>query len=427
MKKIQVLLSCILAAAAFTSCAPSSASQNSPAFSSPPAEPTTPASPEKPLDANAISEGANDFAFRFSAALLAQNQNRNENFICSPYSVWLPLAALVNGTDPQFQPQLLDLLGAGGQTEEQLNLAARQMLEDLTTSPYTEEEYNPLQIANALFVSHRETVKPSFSDTFAEYYQGKTITVDFASPDAVNTVNQWASQHTEGLIPEIVQQFDPQTAAAIANAIYYSDRWSWEFDPDKTKEDVFHAPSGDSTAHFMLREGNNQLYFEDDTVQAMPLSFKTGGGLYLLLPKNGDARALLSSMTSSYFSEIQSSSRFASGKLLLPRFAIQSDVLSLDDSLKTLGVPLFDAATGPLTGVVADAEPLWLSNAVQKAMISVDEKGTTAAAVTVMAMAGTAMPEPTPPFEMNCNRPFVFVLYGGRDNQILFTGVVNQP
>ena len=67
---------------------------------------------------------------------------------------------------------------------------------------------------------------------------------------------------------------------------------------------------------------------------------------------------------------------------------------------------------------------------MHKAVIEVDEKGTTAAAVTVMAMTGAAMPLPTEPFEMNCNKPFIFVLYahtydGG--NQVLFTGIVNQP
>jgi len=75
--------------------------------------------------------------------------------------------------------------------------------------------------------------------------------------------------------------------------------------------------------------------------------------------------------------------------------------------------------------------PVWLSSAVHKAVIEVDEKGTTAAAVTVMAVeAGAAMPEPTESFEMNCNKPFVFVLYGNTydgGNQILFTGIVNQP
>jgi len=74
---------------------------------------------------------------------------------------------------------------------------------------------------------------------------------------------------------------------------------------------------------------------------------------------------------------------------------------------------------------------VWVSDVVQKAVIKVDEKGTTAAAVTVVVVAGNAsVPQPQPKFEMVCDRPFMFVLYdytydGG--NQVLFTGVVNKP
>jgi serine protease inhibitor len=66
-------------------------------------------------------------------------------------------------------------------------------------------------------------------------------------------------------------------------------------------------------------------------------------------------------------------------------------------------------------------------------VIKVDEKGTTAAAVTILSMGSSAPPDDAPreTFERgNCNKPFVFILYdhthdGGM--QVLFTGMVNQP
>ncbi|MDR3139655.1 MAG: serpin family protein, partial [Treponema sp.] len=45
-------------------------------------------------DSKAASRGANDFAFRLGAALAEQTGPKN--LVCSPLSVWLPLAALVN-------------------------------------------------------------------------------------------------------------------------------------------------------------------------------------------------------------------------------------------------------------------------------------------------------------------------------------------
>jgi len=380
----------------------------------------------------AVATGANDFAFRLSAALV--EDIGNENFVCSPYSVWLPLAALANATDAQNKAALLSALGASGITEADINKAASRMLFDLTklrNKEYEEYYYNPLKVANAIFVGHDVTLKNDFAQTFMDYYRGNAINVDFSSQDAVDAVNQWASENTDGLITDLIQEIDPLTVAAIANAIYFSDRWEWEFNPDQTKEDIFHAPTGDTTAFYMLREGNSQTYYEDDRVQAMPLRFKNGGGMYIILPKADDAADVLSSMTNDYFNEIQMGSISATGKLLLPRFSIEKDIKGLTEALEMLGIPLFDNISAPLTGgLIEENIPVWLSGAIQKAVIHVDEEGTTAAAVTVMPAAGSAMPQPTEPFEMNCNRPFVFILYeytydGG--SQILFTGIVNQP
>ena len=390
---------------------------------------------EKNSTAATIARGANEFAFRLSAALAAENGTGN--FICSPFSVWLPLAALVNATNNQYKASLLEALSAAGVSEDDINSAASRMLYDLTQQRTREYEselqpyYDPLKIVNAVFVSTGVTFKRDFAQTFMDCYRGSAINVDFGSDEAASAVNQWASDNTEGLITDIIQEFDPQTVAVMANAIYFSDRWSWEFDPEQTVEDVFYSPDGESEAFYMLREGDNLVYYEDARVQAITLWFKTGGSMCIILPKDNDATGLLTSMTNAYFREIKNDAIFATGKLLLPRFSFESGVMQLDDALKLLGVPLFDEKAAPLTGgLIEEDVPVWLSGALQKAVIEVDEKGTTAAAVTIMPAAGAGMPIPTEPFEMNCNRPFVFVLcsrtYDGGE-QVLFTGAVNKP
>ena len=162
----------------------------------------------------------------------------------------------------------------------------------------------------------------------------------------------------------------------------------------------------------------------------MTLYFENGGGMYIILPKTGSAAEFLSSMTNDYFNEIQNNSVLGIGRLLLPRFSIENTIDDLKEALELLGVPLFDEVSAPLTGgLIEENLNVWLSDAMQKALIQVDEKGTTAAAVTVLGVAATGIPQYVP-FEMICDRPFVFILYehtydGG--NQILFTGIVNQP
>lgn len=388
--------------------------------------------------AQAAAEGANDFAFRFTEVLLQQKEDPSGNFICSPYSVWLPLAALLNATDETAQPALLEAIGSAGLTPDQVNDAASRMLYGLTAvqqNEWNEEAgeppVDPLKIANAIFVDRDQTVLPAFADTFASDFLGESIKVDFKSSEAIDAVNQWCSSNTNGLIPKIVEEFDPATVAAIANAIYFSDRWKVEFDPDETKTDVFHAPTGDMQAPFMRRSKQLMRYYEDENVQMVPLDFRTEGGLAILLPKDGDAETLLSSLTQDKFHDMLWEASEMRGDLLLPRFEMENGPMSLNDSLSALGVPLLDAESPAITKLLASPDPLYISQAMQSAVIKVDEKGTTAAAVTVMAMEATgALVEPDDTFVMNCNRPFAFVLYGNTYDggaQILFTGVVNQP
>jgi serine protease inhibitor len=380
-----------------------------------------------------IAGSTNAFALRLTQEL--RQRSTTENFVCSPYSVYLPLAALVNATSAEKKPELLAALGAGGLSATDLNEAAAVVLNSLTNANQREsaaadgeEPYNPLQIANAVFVDQDVTLRQSFAETLSRYYLGQAMTVNFGDPAAVQAVNQWASDHTEGLITDIVQEFSADTVAALANAIYFSDRWVQEFDPEQTEAGAFYALSGVSSADYMMLNGFRR-YYEDTQIQAVALPFINGGNLLILLPKAGDADTLLKNLDADYFATLQDGLSQREGNLLLPRFAIDSGSFSVLEALEALGVPLFDAVSAPLDGLVEENIPVWLGGAVQKAVIEVDEKGTTAAAVSVMMAATSALLPPDPPFTMNCDHPFVFVLTGNTQlgGQILFTGIVNDP
>jgi serpin B len=365
-----------------------------------------------------ISEA--DFAFRLGQKLIAANANPDDNFLYSPISVWLPLAALTNAADDRDKPALLAALGASGATQEQVNNYAQSILYRLTGgSPEDLYYYNPIKIANALFVASDKKVNQEFAQSFADNFLGQAFNVDFASSEAVDAINAWASEHTEGLIDRVVDSgsFNPGTIAAIANAIYYSDRWEREFREENTQPGPFHAIGGDSTASFMIREGDTQPYYEDDRIQAIGLEFETGGDMWIMLPKNETANDFLESLTAASFEDIQNGFDLRTGKLLLPRFEATNRI-DLAGALEEIGISL------DLSGLIENGSAK-ISSATQEALIKVDEKGTTAAAVTIMAMIGSVFPAPTEPFVMVCDKPFAFVLE--KEGQILFMGVVNKP
>jgi serpin B len=187
----------------------------------------------------------NDFAFRL-ASVLAQGVG-NENMVFSPFSVWLPLAALTEAADQRYRREQMESIGVYGMGSEELKHSAERLLSRLTG------EGGTLRIANAVFVDNGAAINRTFADMFGKYFGGEVMNVDFTSQSAVERVNKWASDNTDGLINNIIGQFDPNTVAAIANAIYFTDDWQTKFQEAATRRDTFHSPVGETAAYFMPR------------------------------------------------------------------------------------------------------------------------------------------------------------------------------
>ena len=86
---------------------------------------------------------------------------------------------------------------------------------------------------------------------------------------------------------------------------------------------------------------------------------------------------------------------------------------------------LFDPDKADLTPMaLLDGESLYVTQAVQKAFIEVDEQGTRAAAVSLVAPGESAM---EPRNVVNLNRPFVYAIVDDASQLPIFMGVVMNP
>jgi serpin B len=65
----------------------------------------------------------------------------------------------------------------------------------------------------------------------------------------------------------------------------------------------------------------------------------------------------------------------------------------------------------------------FITKALHKTFIEVNEEGTEAAAVTAIGMGVTAIVQNS----MNCNRPFMYVITEKTSGAILFTGLIKNP
>lgn len=67
--------------------------------------------------------------------------------------------------------------------------------------------------------------------------------LDFNDPGAAKTINSWVEQNTQGKIKEIVD--DPigrELVMFLINAIYFKGMWTYQFDPQQTRDEPFNLP-----------------------------------------------------------------------------------------------------------------------------------------------------------------------------------------
>jgi serpin B len=89
--------------------------------------------------------------------------------------------------------------------------------------------------------------------------------------------------------------------------------------------------------------------------------------------------------------------------------------------LKAMGMETaFQSGTADFSNMIQGGG-IWIDTVIHSTFVQVDERGTEAAAVTIIAM-----PTSLPP-NINCNRPFAFIIWEKESGAVLFMGKVAQP
>ena len=140
--------------------------------------------------------------------------------------------------------------------------------------------------------------------------------------------------------------------------------------------------------------------------------------MYILLPRKVDGLASLESkLTFSSITSAIAQLRPRRISVAIPRFEMTVDE-NLPGELKAMGMKLAFTLSADFTGI-SPVRPLFVSDVIHKAYIGVDEKGTEAAAATVVIIGRGATPAPQ---KFAADHPFVFLIRDRITGSILFFG-----
>jgi serpin B len=100
----------------------------------------------------------------------------------------------------------------------------------------------------------------------------------------------------------------------------------------------------------------------------------------------------------------------------------------LENALNALGMKQAFERNAADFSAMNGKRDLWISAAIHKAYIDVNEEGTEAAAATATVMKSLAMPVQRPePIVFRADHPFLFLIRDNRSGGILFIGRVADP
>lgn len=357
---------------------------------------------------------------KFGLSFVGRNYEAGKNQAISPLSLAMALQLAATGADGETRRQMLDVLAANNLDLPESN---RELIDTLNRTKGVK-----LNVANSIWVNPSQMqLAEEYRVTAESKFDALARELNFSDPKAVDTINNWVSEHTNKRIPQLLDEVNPQAAAYLINAVYFKGEWTARFDKEQTRDQAFTLEDGTrKQVPTMFREKDYSHGADGGTVIVrLTLGKDKGASMWFALPApDSSAEKLAASLNA------ESLARWAKAvkeekdlPLFIPRFTFRYKV-EANKTLKAMGMThAFDEAKADFSRMgKSPAGNLFISRVLHEVFIEVNEEGAEAAAATAVEMKPTSVPQP-----IQFNRPFVFVITDDGTGSVLFAGVVHDP
>lgn len=363
-----------------------------------------------------------------SARLVAPLVEPGANLVASPLSVLVALAMARNGAAGDTADEMDTVLGIDDLDSFNAEVNSVCQLLESRSKELRDDREVVVALANSLWGQRDLEFADPFLDALAQYYGAGMSLVDFRSDpdDAIERINDWTKDETHDLIPEIVspQSVTDDTRLVLVNALYFAAPWTKPFQESSTQDRPFTTGGGEEVMAPTMA-GDGKQWYSDDSCQAARVDYDGGDlAMALVLPRK-DVASTLESWTSGGLARMLTGWQGEAVKLQVPKWEHEWDA-TLNETLGKLGMPTAFTDDADFSGMTTQ-EQLLISTVAHRATITVDEKGTEAAAATAAVAGTTSAPGGKDPKELHLDRPYLYVIHDIDTATPLFVGVVDDP
>jgi len=370
-------------------------------------------------EAKAMVSTDNQFGIELFKRMVIQESDKN--VMISPLSISQALLMSYNGSAGETKTAFEETMFMSDLTTEEINQAQKELVKALL-------EVDPavtISIANSIW--HREgfPVKPEFIKANQEFYDAEVREAAF-DQSTVDLINNWVENKTNGKIDQIIDQIDPSMVMFLINAIYFNGNWKYKFEASNTTNNDFNLSNGSKVnVPFMNQEVTAKLMLHDDfTILDLPYGRGNYSMLIFLPDEDKTIDDVMAVWNTENYNVWLENFKEMNVEVSIPKFKF-GYTKELNDFLQSMGLSVaFDPNNADFSNIT-EAMPLYIDFVKHKSFIEVNEKGTEAAAVTVVGIGNTCADPSYPKFI--ANRPFLFAIREKYTNAILFIGQVTNP
>ena len=353
------------------------------------------------------------------------NNYETDNFTISPLSVSLALAMTYNGAEGETKIAMEKAMRLWGLTTEEINAS----YQSLTKALLEADPKVTLEIAQSIWYKQNYNVLKGFKSVNETYYDAEVKELDFSRPDAKDVINKWIEDKTHNKIKDMIKEVNPLHVMFLVNAVYFNGVWQSEFKKSDTFKSDFYKEDGTKLEVDMMKKKDTVNYFYNDQFKdlftAVELPYGRGNfNMVILLPgENKTCNDVIEKMTPDNWHIWMDSFRNKDEvSVWLPKFKDEYKI-KLNDVLTEMGMGIAFNGKADFSGINGEGG-IYIDYVQHNTFIDVNEKGTEAAAATVVAIKEMAA---LPENEFHVNKPFIFAITEKETNAILFIGKMKEP
>ncbi len=354
----------------------------------------------------------------FGIELLKNLSNKNGNILFSPLSIWLAMAMLYEGANGTTAEEIARVM----HFPENKSLLRENINWFLENFANHSENYT-LKIANSLWVQEGFPIKESYAEILKKYYYAYFQLLNFfKNPEyARKIINMWIENETNGKIKDFFppESITSATVAVLVNALYFHGFWAHPFNGTRTNKEYFYAPSGKIMLD-MMHISREFKYTEDNNTQILEMPYRGHNlSMLIVLPKTDVLNISLDNLE-----KWRQNLHSVDANVSFPKFTLD-EKFSLKNMLEDMGIKSVFTPSANLSDM-APGGGIFASDVIHETYVSVDEKGTEAAAATGIPIPA-CMPPPLKYVEFRVDHPFLFLIQDRSTGAIFFMEWVEEP